>query len=87
MIPVLNLILMLFLNENLLMKKQHNKSHPMSFGADIDGRTVAEIREMLSQYPDDAVVESYTDTIMGIDEPEEFEFFHIVWNKKDGSNG
>jgi len=53
----------------------------MSFGADIDGRTVAEIREMLSEYPDDAVVESYTDTIMGIDEPEEFEFFHIVWQK------
>jgi len=53
----------------------------MSFGSDIDGRTVAEIREMLSQYPDDGVVESYTDTIMGINQPEEFEFFHIVWKE------
>ena len=63
------------------MKRQREQSHPMSFGADIDGRTVAEIREMLAEYPDDAVVESYTDTIMGIVEPEEFEFFHIVWQK------
>jgi len=62
------------------MQRQHEQSHPMSFGSDIDGRTVAEIREMLAEYPDDAVVESYTDTIMGIDEPEEFEFFHIVWS-------
>ena len=31
----------------------------MSFGMDIDGRTVAEIREMLSEYPDDAVVEGW----------------------------
>jgi hypothetical protein len=61
------------------MKKKREQSHQMSFGLDIDGRTVAEIREMLSEYPDDAVVESYTETIMGINEPEEFEFFHIVW--------
>ena len=63
------------------MKRHRKQSHPMSFGSDIDGRTVAEIREMLSQYPDDAVVESYTDTIMGINQPEEFEFFHIVWKE------
>lgn len=62
------------------MPRQREQSHPMSFGADIDGRTVAEIREMLAGYPDDAVVESYTDTIMGIDEPEEFEFFRIIWS-------
>ena len=63
------------------MKRQREQSHPMSFGMDIDGRTVAEIREMLSEYPDDAVVESYTETFKGMNGPEEFEFFHIVWQK------
>ena len=63
------------------MKRQREQSHQMSFGMDIDGRTVAEIREWLSAYPDNAVVESYTETIMGIDQPEEFEFFRIVWNR------
>lgn len=61
------------------MKRQREQSHPMSFGADIDGRTVAEIREMLSEYPDDAVVESYTD--IGETVTEDIEFFRIVWEK------
>ena len=61
------------------MKKQREQSHPMSFGADIDGRTVAEIREMLSEYPDDAVVESYTD--IGETVTEDIEFFRIVWER------
>ncbi len=61
------------------MKRQREQSHPMSFGADIDGRTVAEIREMLAEYPDDAVVESYTD--IGETVTEDIEFFRIVWER------
>jgi hypothetical protein len=61
------------------MKKQREQSHPMSFGTDIDGRTVAEIREMLAEYPDDAVVESYTD--IGETVTEDIEFFRIVWER------
>jgi len=62
------------------MPKQREQSHPMSFGFDIDGRTVAEVREMLSQYPDDAVFESYDETVRGMDGPEEYEYFRIVWS-------
>lgn len=58
------------------MKK---KSHRMTVIGDLDGRTVAQIQEMLSQYPDDAKFESDVDYYRGMDGPEEFEFFHIVW--------
>jgi len=61
------------------MKTQYNKSHRMTVIGDLDGRTVAQIREMLSQYPDDAVVESYTD--LGQTVTEDIECFHIVWNR------
>jgi hypothetical protein len=62
------------------MNMKLNKSHPMTVDADLDGRTVAEIREMLSEFPDNAVLETYTNTFRGSDESlEEFEFFHIVW--------
>jgi len=61
------------------MQKQREQSHQMSFGMDIDGRTVAEIREMLAEYPDDAVIESYTD--IGQTVTEEIEFFRIVWDR------
>jgi len=53
----------------------------MTVIGDLDGRTVAQIREMLSQYPDDAKFESDVDCYRGMDGPEEFEFFHIVWQK------
>ena len=64
-----------------MQRQRRQQSQTMTVTGDLDGRTVAEIREMLSQFPDDAIVESYTETIMGIDEPEEFEFFHIVWEQ------
>ena len=63
------------------MKRQREQSHRMTVIGDLDGRTVAQIREMLSQYPDDAKFESDVDCYRGMDGPEEFEFFHIVWEK------
>ena len=61
------------------MKKKNEQSHRMTVIGDLDGRTVAQIREMLSQYPDDAKFESDVDYYRGMDGPEEFEFFRIVW--------
>jgi hypothetical protein len=69
------------------MKTQYNESHRMTVTGDLDGRTVAQILEMLAQYPDDAKFESDVDWYRGMDGAEEFEFFKIVWKKKDGSNG
>jgi len=63
-------------------KKTYNESSQMTVTCDLDGRTVAEIREMLAQYPDDAKLVSYTDWYRGMDGPEEFEYFRIVWNEK-----
>jgi len=64
-----------------MQRQRRQQSQTMTVTGDLDGRTVAEIREMLSQFPDDARVESETEWVRGIDGPEEFEFFHIVWEQ------
>ena len=64
-------------------KRQREQSQRMTVIDDLDGRTVAEIREMLSQYPDDAKFESDEDWYRGMHGPVEFEFFRIVWNNYD----
>jgi hypothetical protein len=63
-----------------MKKKQRKQSPRMTLVGDLDGRTVAEIREMLSQYPDEAKLESDSEWVRGMNEPEEVEFFHIVWS-------
>lgn len=61
------------------MKKKREQSHEMTVTGDLDGRTVAEIREMLSQYPDNAKFESDSEITRGMNGPEEYQFFRIVW--------
>jgi hypothetical protein len=55
----------------------------MTVVGDLDGRTVAEIREMLSKFPDDAKFESDSEWYRGMNGPEEFEFFKIIWRNYD----
>ena len=55
----------------------YTKSGAYSLYVDLDGKTVTQIREMLDQYPDDAVCD-----VQSIQEyPGERDEFRFIWNK------
>lgn len=63
------------------MKRVESISYTL-FG-DLDGKTVADLREMLAEYPDDARVDVRTEKVYGYGgwTDEDREFFVLVWEE------
>lgn len=60
-----------------------NESEEYTLFGDLDGMTVADIRKMLEDYPDDAKVDVRTEPVYGYGgwTDQERELFVFVWNE------
>ena len=58
---------------------ERKKSCEYTLYGDLDGMTVARMREMLADYPDDAVIDVRSEKVYGSDEDKEF--FVITWEE------
>ncbi len=65
------------------MSDVRKESAAFTLYGDLDGMTVADLRSMLEQYPDDAqiVVRSEKVYVQGGWSDTDREFFHIVWRE------
>lgn len=61
-----------------------NESCSYSLFGDLDGMSVSDIRKILDQYPDDAVIDARTEPIYGYGgwTDKEREFFVFRWREK-----
>lgn len=65
------------------MSDVRRESEAFTLYGDLDGMTVADLRKMLGQYPDDARIVVRSEKVYGYGgwTDEDREFFHIVWRE------